>query len=103
MKTNYRIAYFDEVENDIAEAKAWYKAVRKGLDKQFAKAIKEAIKKLQKVPAAHAIRYRNIRIAYPAIFPYAIHFYIDKEESLIVIIAIIHANRNANDVRNRIS
>lgn len=74
MKTNYKIAYFDEVENDIAEAKAWSKQFEKDCINSFAKAIKEAIKKLQKVPAAHAIRYRNIRIAYPEIFPYAIHF-----------------------------
>jgi len=25
VKTNYKIAYFDEVENDLVGAKAWYK------------------------------------------------------------------------------
>lgn len=102
MKTNYKIAYFDEVENDLAEARIWYKSMGKGLEKRFAKAVKEAILKLQRVPTAYAIRYKNIRIAYPVVFPYAIHFYVDKEKSLIVIIAIIHAHRNVDYVRNRL-
>lgn len=77
----YTLTYFDEVENDVAAAKLYYRASSEGLEKRFANAIELAILKLQQWPAAYAIRYKNVRIAYPVIFPYAIHFYIDEKKT----------------------
>jgi len=103
LKKSYTIFYFDEVENDVAEAKAWYKSKQNGLEKRFAKAIKFAIVNLQKTPTAYSIRYKNVRIAYPAVFPYAIHFYIDKPKNMIVITAIIFAGRDPDIAKHRIN
>ena len=103
MKKTYTIFYFDEVENDVAEAKAWYKSKQNGLEKRFAKAIKLAIVNLQKTPTAYSVRYKNVRIAYPAVFPYAVHFYIDEQQNMIVITAIIFAGRDPDFAKNRIS
>ena len=102
MKT-YTVAYFDEVENDLAEAKAWYKSMQNGLEKRFAKAVEEAIIKLKRMPTTYAIRYKNIRIAYPVVFPYAIHFYIDEQQNMIIITAIIFAGRDPDFAKDRIS
>ena len=40
------------------------------------------------------LKYRNVRTAFTAIFPYAVHFYIDDEKRQIVILAIIHQSRD---------
>lgn len=45
-------------------------------------------------PYVYAIRYKNIRIAHPDIFPYSIHFYIDDLANTVVITAIMHNSRN---------
>jgi len=102
LRKGYTLNYFDEVETDVASAKAWYHSKLDGLEKRFAKAIGEAIINLQKTPTAYAIRYKNVRIAYPAIFPYAIHFFIDELQNRIVIIAIVFAGRNPDYAKNRI-
>ncbi|HEY9342933.1 MAG TPA: hypothetical protein VIQ23_15230 [Hanamia sp.] len=102
MKKAYTVTYFDEVENDVSNAKAWYKSKKNGLEKRFAKAIKLAIVNLQKTPTAYAIRYKNVRIAYPAVFPYAIHFYIDEQQNIIVITAIVFAGRDPDFAKTRI-
>jgi ParE toxin of type II toxin-antitoxin system, parDE len=98
----YSLAYFDEVESDIIDAKAWYKSKKEGLEESFAMAVEQALSNLQKTPTAYAIRYKNVRIAYPAIFPYAIHFYIDSPTNTIVIIAIVYAGRDQNFVIERL-
>ena len=90
----YKLVYFDEVKQDVKEAKDWYRLQVKGLEKRFAQDIKAAILRLKERPTVHAIRYKNIRIAHPDVFPYAIHFYIDEHSQTIVITAIVHNSRN---------
>jgi mRNA-degrading endonuclease RelE of RelBE toxin-antitoxin system len=90
----HNVLYFDEVTQDIKEAKRWYRSQLKGLEKRFAEDIKTAISRLRERPDVHAIRYKNIRIAHPDIFPYSIHFYIDDNTNTVVIIAIIHNSRD---------
>ncbi|AEV96552.1 hypothetical protein A4D02_20520 [Niastella koreensis] len=90
----YKLVYFDEVKQDIKEAKEWYRLQLKGLEKRFAQDIKTTILRLKERPTVHAIRYKNVRIAHPDIFPYAIHFYIDESSQTIVITAITHNSRN---------
>jgi plasmid stabilization system protein ParE len=98
----YSIFYFDEVEIDIKEARSWYKATNEKLEKRFVDAIENTIIKLQEWPKAYGIRYKNVRIAHPPIFPYSIHFYIDDVENRIVIIAIIHGRRHPDVAKKRL-
>lgn len=97
----YKLIYFDEVSLDIRDAKDWYKSQQEGLEKRFAKAIKAAIKRLSKMPTANAIRYKNVRIAHPNIFPYAIHYYVDDAQTSIVIVAIVHMAKHPNVSQDR--
>lgn|SRR6478735_8586373 len=90
----YKVLFFDEVKQDIKEAKSWYRQQLKGLEKRFAEDIKTAINHIEERPYAHAIRYKNVRIAHPNIFPYSVHYFIEEEVNTIVIIAIVHNSRN---------
>ncbi|MFM9837820.1 MAG: type II toxin-antitoxin system RelE/ParE family toxin [Cyclobacteriaceae bacterium] len=99
----YSLSYFEDAKKDMKDAKAWYKDRSAGLDKRFAQSIKAAILKLQVYPLAYSIRFKNIRIAYPKIFPYGIHFYVDEYNSKIVIVAIVHNKRNPDLVRSRLT
>jgi hypothetical protein len=97
----YKLVYFDEVKQDIQEAKEWYRLQVKGLEKRFAQDIKSAILRLKERPTVHAIRYKNVRIAHPDVFPYAIHFYVDEPSQTIIITAIVHNRRNPIFSRKR--
>ena len=91
----YQGFYFDEVENDIAEAKRWYAEQQTGLDARFAAAVKETVTNILKMPSSYAVRYKNVRIAHTKVFPYNVHFYIDDEKIQVVIIGIIHNKRSS--------
>src|SRR5947209_4804795 len=86
--------YFDVVKSDIKETKDWYKKQKPGLEKDFAREIKNCIQRIQQNPLKYEVKYKNVRTAFTAIFPYAIHFYINEPKQQIVIIAIIHQSRN---------
>jgi len=90
----YKLLYFDEAKRDVKEAKAWYRKQQKGLEKRFADAVKNVILHLKERPSVYGVRYKNVRIAHAEVFPYAIHFYIDEPNKMIVIIAVLHNSRN---------
>ena len=94
----YGAQYFDEVFTDVQDAKKWYKEQQEGLEERFALAIEEAIVKILKMPSAYAVRYKNIRIAHPKVFPYNIHFYIDEDAQNVVFTGIIF-NKKQNALR----
>jgi plasmid stabilization system protein ParE len=89
----YKIIYLEVARLNVVAAKVWYKTQQNGLQIRFAKAVKEAILRIQNHPEAYSIRYRNIRIAHPCHFPYSIHFYIDYDNNQIVITNILHNYR----------
>ena len=55
----YSVQFFDEVINDIQEAKIWYKEKREGLEIEFSWAIEDAIEQVIKMPVSYAIRYKT--------------------------------------------
>lgn len=74
-------------------AREWYNQQNaRGLGFRFAQSVKDCINRIQANPLEFAVRYRNVRIAHTAKFPYALHFY--PEEKRIVITAIIFQGRN---------
>ena len=90
----YKIVYRLNARLNVLEAKSWYKQQRPGLEKNFATALKEAVIRIQTQPEVYAIRYKNVRIVHTNIFPFNIHFYIDKNQKLIVVTNILHDRRD---------
>ena len=98
----YKVLFFDEVKQDIKEAKSWYRQQLKGLEKRFAEDIKTAINRIGERPYIHATRYKNVRIAHPDIFPYSIHYFVEDKANTVVITAIVHNSRNPPFAQKRI-
>jgi hypothetical protein len=80
----------------------WYNKQKDGLEVEFAMCIEKAIEQIIKMPTAYSIRYKNIRIAHPKVFPYNIHFYIDDSIEVIVITAIVHIKRHPDFAKQRL-
>ncbi|MFN3757367.1 MAG: hypothetical protein ACK4RM_10455 [Flavobacterium sp.] len=89
----YKALYFDEVFNDIQQAKEWYKNQQEGLEERFAQCIEDALLQVLKMPTAYNIRHKNVRIAHPKTFPYNIHFYINDDTKTVVFIGIVFNKR----------
>ncbi|MBP8850569.1 MAG: type II toxin-antitoxin system RelE/ParE family toxin [Breznakibacter sp.] len=98
----YILKYFDEVELDVHVAKVWYKEQKEGFEIAFADSIANAIAHIVEMPKMYSIRYKNIRVAHPKIFPYNIYFYIDEPNATVVIIAIVHSKRHPRVAKRRV-
>ncbi len=104
MKTKYKFFITPEAEKDVLDAKEWYKNTKvKGLAKRFTEDIKRAIRRASQNPYAFAIRYDNIRLALPDVFPYPIHFYVDEPNGSIIIVGIVFEGRDRNAITQRTS
>ena len=87
--------------DEFREARKWYASRQiKGLSNRFAKAIKLTIMQILENPGTYAIRYKNIRVAHTAIFPYAIHFLVEHDS--IIITAIIYDRRDPSITKKRL-
>ena len=54
-----------------------------------------------KNPKASNVRYDDVRTAILNMFPFMVHFTIDKENKTIVISAVLHTSRNPELWKNR--
>lgn len=77
---------------DIIEAAYWYNKKQKGLGKRFTKEIKTKINLIKSTPKAFAIRYDNTRTIRLNTFPFMIHYTIDLNKNIILIVAVYHTS-----------
>ena len=97
----YKYQIISPARDEFILAREWYQQQQiAGLGNRFAQAVKNCILKIRSNPHAHAIRYKNVRIAHTDKFPYAIHFYL--EDDTIIITSIIFQVRNPLIARRKV-
>jgi len=71
---NWLVEFRPEVEQDMAEAAAWYEARQEGLGSEFAKEVIQVWRALGENPLLNRRRHptKNVRWRYPERFPYRI-------------------------------
>ena len=79
------------VKIDIINATTYYKKINPQLPKEFIYRIREAKEFIARSPLGFQLKYAQVRTLLLKQFPYHIHYFIDKENNLIIILAIIHA------------
>jgi plasmid stabilization system protein ParE len=87
----YHIITSDEAKLDIKEAKDYYSQIDSKLAKRCIADIITTIDRLAENPTHHQERYEGIRIAFTPIFPYGIHYILEK--NTIFIIRVFHTKR----------
>lgn len=90
---SYQIIYHTDAENDIRNAKKWYKDKQAGLEKRFALALKETINYIIVNPLLFEVKYRNTRVAFTKVFPFGVHYHFD-DNNKITILTILHTSKS---------
>ncbi len=90
----YKVKIEPEALTDIQEITDWYNEQQSGLGRRIQKAIIQHINVLNKTPQIYAIRYREIRCVIIKKFPYMVHYYINKKNNTVEILAVISTERN---------
>lgn len=90
----FKVIISPVAKQNIAEAAKWYNSQRNNLGKRFIKEVNSHILHIRQNPLATAIRYDDVRTAVLDIFPYLIHFFVDEELQIVVILTVLHTSRN---------
>lgn len=93
----YTVVYHTDANKDIALAKKWYKEQASGLEKRFVNAVKQTINYIIENPLLFEVRYKEIRIAFTKVFPFGVHYGLDRNTNTIYILAVLHTSLNPHE------
>ena len=89
---NYFVKILPEAKSDISKATQFYNEQKKNLGNQLFIHLAETIDLIKQNPFLFQKRYRDIRQITTAKFNFAIHYFIEGDQ--IIIIAVLHNSRN---------
>jgi toxin ParE1/3/4 len=92
-----------EVEDDVADAAAWYEARERGLGGDFLREIVKVWERIEFDPWTGAMGGLRspVRWLYPDRFPYRVIYKIDAAGKAILVIAVLHAARHSRNWMRR--
>ena len=90
----YRVKVEPKALTDIQEITDWYNERQAGLGKRFQETVVRHINSLSTNPQKYSIRYKEIRCMKIKKFPYMVHFFINNENRIVEILAVISTYRN---------
>src|ERR1700722_16440694 len=101
---NWRVEFRPEVEQDVAEATAWYESRQPGLGAEFVEEIIRVWDALAESPLLNCRRHpaRNIRWRYPERFPYRVIYEVIETQQTVVVAAVLHAVRHDHHWQKRL-
>ncbi len=90
----YKIIVSPAANLDITFYIDWYNKAQPGLGIKFYKQLQFIFKILHKNPFAFPVRYKSSHSALVKKFPYLIHYYVDKENSIVIVSSVLHTSRD---------
>lgn len=101
---NWRVEFRPEVEEDVAEAAAWYEAQQAGLGTEFIEEVIQVWRALAENPLLNCRRHptKNIRWRYPERIPYRVIYQVVEAERVVMVAAVLHAARHDRRWRRRV-
>jgi len=99
---SYSVKISPEAREDLQDILGYYKKQKDGLNVRFFKMLVNAIRALSKAPFLFQVRYKNIRQAPIKKFPFWLHYIVDGDRELVIIIAVLHSSRNPHNWKERI-
>jgi len=90
----YTIAFRKRAAREYLETVAWYKERSISAAENFVKAIEERLNKIEYQPHYYRKSYKQFHEAKTHKYPFSIVYFIDEENSRIVITSVFHQKRN---------
>lgn len=89
----YKIRILFAARQDITDTARWYNDQVYGLGRKFIQDVRKKIEIIRNNPDVYSIKYGNIRAVRVGVFPYLIHYTIEKKTKEVIISAVQHTSR----------
>jgi mRNA-degrading endonuclease RelE of RelBE toxin-antitoxin system len=102
---SYNISYSENAEKDAEEASRYYQNIVTGLGLRFLRDLDKTILALEQNPFSFHYygKNKNIRRANLDVFPYSVYFHVTLNESILVVLAVIHQKRSKSFIRKKLN
>ena len=90
----YKLVTLPVAKQDIKEAASWYNTKQQNLGRRFTAEIRRKVNYIKQSPFSTATRYHDIKTAVLDTFPFMIHYSIDDNQKLVIILAVLHTSRD---------
>ena len=97
----YEAIILRQAKQDISDAAQWYNSKKKGLGRRFTKEVRSIVKFICKNPETFEIRYDDTRCAILKVFPYMVHYTINKKDKAVIIAAVFHTSLSPDQWKKR--
>jgi plasmid stabilization system protein ParE len=97
--TEYRLVAEPRVDLDVAAAYDWYEKERAGLGREFLDELRATYNRIADGPLKYQHLRSGIRRALVRRFPYGVYFAV--EDDVIVVLCVLHANRDPAEWQRR--
>jgi len=98
--TQYQIKAEPSVDADVEAAFDWYEGEQEGLGLEFVDELRAVYLRIVDGPLKYVEMRSGIRRALTRRFPYAVYFSI--EETVVVVLAVLHAARDPAEWQRRV-
>ena len=96
----YKLVIKPEVYTDIQSGIDWYNSKQEGLGRRFFEAIEKEYAVLKKAPVFQ-VRYDDVHCLPVKKFPYMIHFIVEEDAKVVVVLGVINTYLNPNKWKER--
>lgn len=90
----FQVIIVPSASADIRDSALWYEQQQKGLGRRFTEQVKKKVHFIRQHPESYSVKYDHCRTAILKTFPYMIHYLVEEDRELIVILAVLHTSRS---------
>jgi plasmid stabilization system protein ParE len=94
------LIFAPEVEQDIAEAYAWYEERRGGLGEEFLRCLDACLQAICRAPGMHPVVHENYRRGLIRRFPFAVFY--EATPGAVTVYCVFHNARDPKKWRQRL-
>lgn len=98
----YKLKLLPIVYQDLRKTKKWYLGINKTLGEDFKLKVNEELDYIEKYPKHYQKRYKELRQAIVARFPYTIYYLIEEELKIVVVIGVLAQKQSFDRTKNRL-
>ncbi len=98
---SYKIKLDPLAKIDIDDNIDWYEQQQSGLGLRFYEYVKTTFRLIEQNPLSFPVKYKNTRVAVVNKFPFAINYYIDKENKIVAILSVFKTPQDPDKWKKR--
>jgi len=88
----YKVFILPPAKQDISEAAACYNSKQKGLGRRFTQEVSTKVSIIKQNPKTSAVRFKYVRTSLLDVFAFMIHYTIDENKKMVIILAVFHTS-----------